>query len=72
MQTLPEEVRRSCPCSQILISSLAAASHIQPAAMGVYKYYQEYNGRPAYYGPGHQARKGNHAFSMMPIVSKVW
>jgi len=46
--------RRGCPCKSILVSSLGNAQHFQPAVMGIYKYYQEFNGRPAYHGKNSQ------------------
>jgi len=46
--------KRSCPCKTILVSSLGNAMHLQPASMGIYKYYQEFNGKPAYYGKNNQ------------------
>ncbi len=41
----------SCPCKQLLVSSLGEAQHLQAGAMGVYKLYSTYNGRPSYHGP---------------------
>ncbi|XP_023326805.1 uncharacterized protein LOC111700190 [Eurytemora carolleeae] len=41
----------SCPCKTLLLSSLGPASQKQSATLGLYSYYQEYNGKPVYYGP---------------------
>jgi len=49
-----ERRKRACPCKTILVSSLGNAQHLQTASMGMYKYYQEFNGKPAYYGKNNQ------------------
>eukprot|EP00092_Neocalanus_flemingeri_P069493 GFUD01085175.1.p1 GENE.GFUD01085175.1~~GFUD01085175.1.p1 ORF type:complete len:180 (-),score=35.64 GFUD01085175.1:65-604(-) len=43
---------KSCGCQNLILSSLGETKHSQPNSLGIYKYYQLWQGQPAYYGPG--------------------
>jgi len=53
----------TCPCKRLLLSSLGPATYAQSAVLGVYAYYQEFNGRSAFYGPVNTHRSNRLYFS---------